>query len=230
MSLRLARGRVVPHGALRFDLAGLRVSDFTVGVDLAVSEHHLVRALVMRTVPLFDLDSIFSVFAIEPVEEGRLSVEVRANERWTLGARGQLRTFRAGTTAGGTSPRDIVSLGGGGGLSAIRRGRHTTLRVDGSGVGGVGGLRAGASADLRAWVLRDRLALDGRLWAHTWRSDVDQRHEGWAAAAQAGVDLRLVHGIHLALLTEAITGTRVDVGFRALGVVAVDFTTRTGLR
>jgi hypothetical protein len=229
-SLRFARGRVVPHAALRFDLGALRVSDFTVGVDLAISEHHLVRALIMRAVPLFDLDSIFSVFAIEPVEEGRLSLEIRANERWTLGARGQLRTFRASTTTEGTRPAAAISLGGGGGVSASRRGRHTALRFDGNSVGGEGGLRAGTSVDLRAWVLRERLALDGRVWAHTWRSETDARHAGWAAAIQAGVDLRLVRGVHLAFLTETITGTRVDVGFRALGVVAVDFTTRTGLR
>jgi len=46
----------------------LRVDDLSAGFGVAISEHHAIRAMYLRTIPSFDLDSIFNVFALQPFE------------------------------------------------------------------------------------------------------------------------------------------------------------------
>src|SRR5690606_36458348 len=68
VDMNIARGVFTPFAAVRFNLGTLRLDDTTVGFGVAVSEHHAIRAQYLRTIPNFDLDSIFNVFNLQPFE------------------------------------------------------------------------------------------------------------------------------------------------------------------
>lgn len=222
-----ADGRLSPYGALRFNLGTGRLDDVAAGVQLAFTPQHLLRALYIRTLPIFDLDSIFNVFATTPFEDARLVFEVRPAARWTLAARGQLRFFRSETTAAlGTRPTRTLQIGAGGGATAAYRGRRFSARLDGFGLGGEGGTRAGGSADTRTMVWWDRLALDGRIYAVYYRDEVTSARRGYSVALQVGLNAQLWRGIHLAVLGEEMFTTFYSQAFRVMGALTADWSMR----
>jgi hypothetical protein len=231
MSLRLADGKVSPFGAGRYNLGTSRLDDLSGGVSWAITEMHSLRAQYLRTIPSFDLDSIFNVFALEPFEDVRLVYQVRPSTRWTLHARGQGRFFLADETAElGTEPGERVAFGGGGGAGAAYRIRRFGMRLDGFGLGGEGGLRTGGSVDTRTHVLYDRIAIDGRAFVTYYRDEVHEDREGYSVALQVGSNFRLAHGIYLNVVGEELFTPFYRHAFRALGVLSVDWAFRAGRR
>jgi hypothetical protein len=230
-ALRLFGGRLAPFSALRVNLATARVDDAAAGVQWALTERHLVRAQWIRTIPAFDLDSIFNVFSSTPFEEARAIYQVRPGPGWTLAARGQARVFRAEPIEEpDAAPDRSSSLGLGGGLTAHRQARRSSIRVDGFGMGGEGGVRAGGSIDTRTHVRWDRVALDGRAYGVYYADDQLEAREGFSVSVQAGVNLRLFRGIHLNVVGEETVSSRLATAFRALGVLTVDWSFRGGRR
>lgn len=223
-----ADGRISPYGALRFNLGTGRLDDVAAGLQLAFTREHLIRALYIRTLPMFDLDSIFNVFNAQPFEDARLVYEVRPAPRWTLAARGQVRFFRSETTAAlGTAPARTLSLGSGGGATASYRGRRFSGRLDGFGLGGEGGARAGGSLDTRTMVWWDRLALDARIYGVYYRDEVTAARQGYSVALQLGFNAQLWRGIHLAVLGEEMFTTFYSQAFRVFGALTADWSVRT---
>lgn len=222
-----AGGRLSPYGALRFNLGTGRLDDVSAGVQLAFTPQHMLRALYIRTLPVFDLDSIFNVFSVMPFEDARLVYEVRPAQRWRLAARGQVRFFRNEETAAlGTAPVKNLSLGSGGGASASYRGRIFSGRLDGFGLGGEGGTRAGGSLDTRTMVWWDRLALDARIYGVYYRDEVTAARRGYSVALQLGFNAQLWRGIHLTVLGEEMFTTFYSQAFRVFGALTADWSMR----
>ncbi|MEZ4452803.1 MAG: hypothetical protein R3B09_25300 [Nannocystaceae bacterium] len=222
---RLMDGRLSPYAAIRYNLGTHRLDDSTVGVQLALSDRQSLRALYLRTIPAFDLDSIFNVFLYEPFEDVRVVFESRPNQRWTLAARSQTRIFRDQTTGVlATEPDRVTRLGVGGGVSAAHRRPRFALRIDGYGLGGEGGVRAGGSVDTRTMVLWDRLAIDGRAYGVYYRDDLNAAREGFSFAVQAGLNAQLYRGIHLNLLGEELITTQYTSALRVLASLSIDWT------
>lgn len=230
-ALRLFHGKLSPFVATRYNLGTSRLDDLSAGVFWSLTEMHSIRAQYLRTIPAFDLDSIFNVFAITPFEDVRVVYQVRTGPRWTLHTRFQGRIFRAEPTGElGTEPAEPTSFGGGGGAGAVYQRRRFALRMDGFGLGGEGGMRAGGNVDTRTHLVYDRLGLDARAYFVAYRDDVSADRHGWSMAIQAGGNLKLAHGIYLNVIGEQMFTPFYRTAFRAFGVLSIDWAFRVGSR
>lgn len=230
IALRLANGKLSPTAAMRYDLGTSRLSDTSAAISWAVSDMHTVRAQYIRSIPIFDLDSIFNVFMAEPIEDVRAVYEVRPGPYWTLYGRFQGRIFRANTTASGIEADSKTRFGGGGAGGATYRRRRFAARADLYGLGGFGGMRIGGDVDTRTHVVYDRLAIDARAYALYYEDEITPDRNGWSVALQAGGNVRIAHGIYLNLMGEQMFTPFYRTAFRALGVLSVDWTFRGGRR
>lgn len=230
LALDLAKGVVSPFAAARFNIGTLRLDDLSVGLSLAVSELHTIRAQYLRTLPNFDLDSIFNLFTLQPLEDIRVSYQVRAGPDWTLIGRGSARLFRNRETALGTVPEDRLTLGWTGAMAALWRRRRYALRTDVFAMGGQGGLRAGGSIDGQVRVLHDRIGINLRSYFTSYRDDQVAARTGYGLSFQAGADFKLWDGVHLNLLAEELLSPYIRHAFRGLASLAVDWSFRVGRR
>lgn len=225
---RFADGRLSPYTALRYNVGTARLDDVSAGLQLAFTERHLLRAFYLRTRPVFDLDSIFNVFAAQAFEDARVVYQVGLNSRWTLAARAQTRFFRDEVTQLGTDPIKRLRIGAGGGATVNFRIRRFAARADGYGLGGEGGLRAGANLDTRTMILWDRLAIDARLYAVKYRDEVNVARDGYSVALQGGFNAQLWRGLHLAVLGEEMFTSYYTQAFRVFAALTADWTLRVG--
>ncbi len=228
--LRLAKGIVSPYGAVRYDVAGARVSDLSLGTDLAFGGgRHLLRVQYLRTHPVFDLDSVFNVFFTTPFSDVRLGYQVNLG-RTALHARWQVRRMLADRTASGAEP-PARALGGTGVQAGVsHRRRRFALRADAFARGGPEGRLGGASVEARTFVFHQRLALDTRAY-YTYVDGVGSTAGGghlWAV--QIGTDTRLYSGIHLHLLVEEAGSPTMRSSFRVFGALSLDWQIRGGTR
>lgn len=230
-ALRLAKGRVSPFAAARYNLGTARLDDVSAGLWWAMTDIHTLRAQYLRTIPAFDLDSIFNVFSIQPFEDVRVVYQVRPSDRWTLHSRFQGRVFRTEPTQELDSALDTpTTFGGGGGAGAAYRIRRFGMRLDGFGLGGEGGVRAGGSFDARTNVWYDRVALDTRAWVMGWDDDDDDARRGYSVAVQAGTNVRLGHGVYFNVVGEQLFSTQYRTAFRTFAILSFDWNTRVGQR
>ena len=231
-SLHLLKGRLTPFSAVRANLGTSRIDDINIGLQWAFAQRHLLRASYLRTIPSFDLDSIFNVFSLRPFEESRLLYQVRPGGRWTVGARGQLRIFHQQDTASlDLAPDSEIEHGYGGGAFAHWRNHRFALRLDAFGLDGEGGLRAGGSIDGRIGLLNDRLFLDGRSYVlHFDRDEAEDstRRRGYSLAFQAGLHFRVWRGIHLEVVGEEMSSSYFAHALRLFGVLHVEWSFRGG--
>jgi hypothetical protein len=225
-ALRLADGKFGPYAALRYNLGTARVDDVVAGMHVALTERHLIRALYIRTIPWFDLDSIFNVFASEAFEDLRAVYEVRPSPRWTIALRSQNRIFREHPLEVNDQPTRGRRLGLGGGATLAYRRPRFSARIDGFGLAGEGGLRAGGSVDTRTFVAWQRLALDGRIYAVYFEDDAAAARRGYSVAVQAGLNLQLWRGIHLNLMGEEMITTYYTSALRVLASLSADWSLR----
>ncbi len=226
-ALRLAHGRLVPYAAGRFNLGTARVDDVDAGVAWRVTPQHTVRGNYYRSLPAFDLDSVFSVFAMNAIEDARMSLDMRLAPQWRGYGRVQLRILRGGEA---DDPLSGVDLGYGGGLGLAYGGRVWMARFDAHAVTGVGGLRAGARATTRWWPTGRRLSLDGRLYGMHYADEATEDRHGYSVAAQAGANLRVWGGLSVHVVGEEMLTPFVKNAFRLLAVLSVDWSLRVGAR
>lgn len=223
---------VSPFAAVRYNIGTARLDDLSAGVSLAVSELHTIRAQYLRTIPSFDLDSVFNLFTLQPLEDVRLSYQVRASEEWTLLARGSARLFRNRETLGGEQPDARVALGWTGALTALWRRQRYALRTDAFAMGGEGGVRTGGSVDGQIRVLNERIGIDLRSYFTHYADDqaLDSPRSGYGLSFQLGADFKLWDGIHLTLLAEELLSPYIRHAFRGLGNLSIDWSFRAGRR
>jgi hypothetical protein len=240
VALRLAHGKLSPFAAGRYNLGTSRLDDLAAGLTWSLTELHTVRAQYLRTIPAFDLDSIFNVFSVTPFEDVRVVYEVRPGPHWRLDARFQGRLFRDEVTTLGHEPDAALRFGGGGGAGAAYRRRRVAVRTDAFGLGGEGGVRVGGSVDARTHVLYDRLGIDtrGYLLYYDGRGDTQGNGRdagvgagsGYSVAMQAGANIRLAHGIYINAVAEELFTPFYRGAFRAFGTLSVDWALRGGSR
>ena len=231
LHMSLAKGVVTPFAAARYNIGTVRLDNLTAGLALAVSDRHAIRAQYLRTIPSFDLDSIFNLFSIQPFEDVRLSYQVRAGGGWTLLGRGSARILRNQQTGNlMVDPEAPIRLGWGGAFAALWQHQRLALRTDVLAQGGEGGLRAGGSVDGQVRVLNDRIGIDLRAYFTRYVDDQSPARDGYALAFQAGADFELWDGIHLTLLAEEMVTPFVVHAFRGLASLAFDWDFRAGRR
>ncbi len=224
------RGQIVPYGAVRTNLGTARVDDVSAGISWNVTPRHGLRLTYLRRIPSFDLDSIFNVFAISPFDDGRLIYQVRLGRGWTAEARAQVRVLHDQTTASGQGPERRVRPGYGGGAGVVHQRRRLALRLDGFGLGGEGGVRAGGMATSRVHLWWDRIALDSRAFVTYYRDDVMAARRGTNLALQLGANVRLDHGVYLHVVGEELVTPHLRSALRVWGALSVDWTLRAGGR
>jgi len=231
LALRLFDGKLSPHAAVRYNIGTDRIDDVSAGVHWVLTELHTMRAQYLRTIPAFDLDSIFNVFSVTPFEDVRVVYEVRPGPRWRLNARFQGRFFHQETTGVlGTEPDQARRFGGGGGAGAVYQRRRLGLRADAFGLGGEGGVRAGANVDARLHVIYDRLGLDGRAYLLYYRDELTPERTGYSTALQVGTNIRLAHGVYFNVVAEEMFTPFYRGAFRTFGILSLDWATRGGRR
>jgi hypothetical protein len=231
VNMSLAKGVFTPFAAVRLNLGTLRLDDTTAGFGVAVSDRHAIRAQYLRTIPNFDLDSIFNVFNLQPFEDVRLSYQVRAGGGWTLLGRATMRMFRnEPTDALGVAPPERISLGPGGAFAALWQHKRVAVRADAFTQGGEGGLRSGGSLDGQIRVLNDRIGVDLRSYFTRYADDQVPTREGYGLSFQAGTDIKIWDGVHLTLLAEEMLSSYVVHAFRGLATLSVDWSFRVGRR
>ena len=231
VNLRLFKGRFSPFAAGRYNIGTSRLDDLSGGLAWALTDIHFVRALYIRTIPAFDLDSIFNVFALEPFEDVRVVYEVRPSSYWRIYGRFQGRIFHSEQTAElETEPEDPTVFGGGGGGGVAYQRRRFGMRIDGYGLGGEGGIRAGGSVDTRTHVLWDRIAIDARGYGLYYRDELVNERRGYSLALQAGTNVRLGHGVYLNVIGEELFTPFYRTAFRAFGSLSFDWAFRVGAR
>jgi hypothetical protein len=235
IALRLAGGRVSPYFASRYNLGTSRLDDLSAAITWQMTPIHTLRAQYIRTIPAFDLDSIFNVFAVEPIDDVRVVYEVRPGPYWTFYGRFNGRVFHARdtsllTSGLGTPPRERSSFGGGGAGGFAYRRRRFAMRSDIYGLGGYGGMRVGGDLDTRTHVVYDRLAIDGRVFVVRYKDDLVAARTGYSLALQAGGNLRIAHGVYLNVVGEQLFTTFYRTAFRALAMLSVDWQIRGGRR
>ncbi|MEM6992071.1 MAG: hypothetical protein AAF721_16290 [Myxococcota bacterium] len=231
VALRLAKGRLSPFAAGRVNLGTARLDDVSAGLTWSLTDLHSLRGQYLRTIPAFDLDSIFNVFSVTPFEDIRLVYQVKPSNRWTLYGRFQGRIFRAETTSQlATEPETPTSFGGGGGGGAAYRIRRLGVRADGFGLGGEGGTRVGGSVDARTHVWWDRVAIDTRAFVVYYRDQLTAARRGHSVALQVGTNLRLAHGVYFNIVGEQLFTPFYRSAFRAFGVLSMDWAFRAGGR
>jgi hypothetical protein len=229
-ALRLMDGVLTPHGAVRFDPALMRMTDLSAGLTWAIADGHVLRALFLRTRPAFDLDSIFNVFATGAFEDVRVAYEVRPGAGWTLIARTRARLMHSSETASAEQPERGTQGGFGGGAGASWQRRRFAARFGTDALGGGdGGFQLVSSLDTRTHAVWDRLAIDARAYAAYYDEPAVAR-QGWAAAVQAGIDIRLWRGLHVAVMGEETVSPLLKHSFRTWAALAAEWTVRPGGR
>lgn len=163
-----ARGNVV------YDLVSRRFADVEAGLDVFAGKH--LEASVDYTYfrPIFDADSIFSVFGFEPMDDLAARLDVRATERLSFGVDGKVRRYRSDDPD--QVGRIASSLAPGFGANARYRFAQAVLRAKTYGLFGDQGRRVGGDllltqrigprftfdAQLSLWNFLDKLRTDAR--------------------------------------------------------------------
>lgn len=164
--------RVIPWAGARWSLLHGLIDQAMIGVKLRRGDHAIAPE-VARSVPTFDGDSIFNVFAHEPALDGRVT--------WTYGRHARAGAWARRYELGGADPYAFaggVTAGGQWDVRAVR------LRLDAVLDGGYGGRRAGGIAQAR-WRARSGAEYQARAGVLALGPD---------DAASDAVDLSTVSG------------------------------------
>ncbi len=151
------------RGVVNYDLVGKNWTDLQAGADFFLGEHVVVGSDYTFFRPLFDADSIFSVFGFEPMDDVSARIEVSPTDRLSFEADAMVRRYRSDDAS---DPKNFnklaTSLAPGGGLRARYKWANARLSVRGQGIMGDQGDRIGGDV-LYERTLAKRWLLDLRL-------------------------------------------------------------------
>ncbi|MGZ3474547.1 MAG: hypothetical protein ACXWUG_09745, partial [Polyangiales bacterium] len=159
------------RGNIIYDLYGRQWNDIEVGTDVYIGKRATASLDYQYFKPIFDADSIFNVFGIEPMDDASIRLDVEPTERLSISADGMVRRYRSSepdlsTTAISVTTNNNTAVASsyapGGGLRARYRWSTARLMLRGSGITGDQGSRVGADLAYDKTVL-DRVLLDGRI-------------------------------------------------------------------
>lgn len=201
---------VTPFAGARWSLLHGLADELVAGTRVKLGDHAL-EPEVSRSVPTFDGDSIFNVFAIEPSTDARLGYSW-APRHGALRAHGGtwLRRYDLG---------DDAEVAGGATAGGRWTGRALAVRLDALLDGGWGGRRAGGSAGL-TW--------QARRWArYAARASLlhldDETERAVYGALQLGASWQVVDGAAFHVFTETTTSRNTPFQVRVLGMLDLQF-------
>ncbi len=208
---RVARLALEPWAYARYSLLHAGLERAGAGVRVARGAHEL-EPEVARTVPVFDGDSIWSVFAIRPALDARVRYGLRRGAR-RLGALAWLRRY--------DRDPDGTGLVLGGAASAAAELRRLALRGELYVDGGYGGRRIGGSVHAR-WPATRAVDLTGGL-AVVDVAGASPRSDGTSAAVLGHAAWRLDEGIAVLVTGELGHAPLAPLAFRTLAVLDLAF-------
>ncbi len=221
-----ALGRFSPYVDLSVNLLLGVVDDLAAGISAGHDGHRAVLDYV-RSLPTFDGDSIWNVFASSGFDDVRLGYDFRRGGV-AVSARGFVRRFsEAGDPGGGAAadpPHGKRVLGGANASVLWSRGR-SRLRLDVHGEGG-DGVIAGASAlaKLRLWGEVERfLDLEARLSVLHVDDPARPARRIDSFGIQAGLRWQPLSGLALHLLVEENANRVVASQLRVLAMLDVAY-------
>jgi hypothetical protein len=155
-------GLVDLRGSVVYDLYGRQLTTIQGGAELTLKKV-TVGAHYDFWRPIFDADSIFNVFGIEPMDDVSARVEVEPTDHLSLGADATMRRYRSDDTAESSrgSIRVATSAGYGGGVRARYVWPASRVSFHGSALSGDQGLRVGGDLAFER-VYRQRWLVDVR--------------------------------------------------------------------
>ena len=227
--------QIMPYAALRYSLLHGLIDELHAGVAVRLGPHRL-EPEVSYSVPTFDGDSIFNVFAAEPYTDARLTYEIAPPGAAVRAyAVGWLRWFDTGgldpADAGGAELAAALAggaLAGGAQVGVELRSERSTARLDAFHDDGYGGRRTGGWLSVRTRARADVVVM-ARLGAVDFASDA--AHAGAAGVGgratsvggQGGATWELTPGVAVHLIAEE-TASRLDASqLRVMGVLDLAF-------
>ncbi len=177
------------QGNIVYDLYGKRWNSIEASGDVFLGKHLTAGLAYSYWHPIFDADSIWNVFGIEPMDDASVRLEIDPSDRFNIVADAMVRRYRSddadavaadpknGTVAAGPHMNyDVAtSIAPGGGLRARYKWHTATLMLRGSALSGDQGRRVGADLSLDK-TIRGRYLLDGRI--SLWNFQDKLREDG----------------------------------------------------
>ena len=208
--LRAGRFRVEPWAHARYSLLHAVTDEAGAGV-VGGRGAHALEPSVARSRPVFDADSIWSVFAIDPALDLRLEYRYTARAGYRGHAEAWLRRYDGGEAAGGATATAEATLG------ARWRGRAELFADD-----GYGGRRLGGLAAAR-WQRTRALALLGRGAVVAVDATYATRVAGTSASAAVAAQWQVEDGLAVHATTELTSSPLAPLALRAFLVFDLAF-------
>lgn len=211
------------RGAVVYDLYGRQVTTLQAGAELTL-EKVTVGVHYDYWKPIFDADSIFNVFGIEPMDDVSVRLEIEPTKRLSLGADANVRRYRSDDAA-----RPAVRVATDYGYGGTARARYVLPRsrilARASTLGGDQGVRVGGDLAYER-LLGERWMLDARLTAFRFddklRADASGRSRSATSLGYVlGGGYRIDRDTKIAVQFEHDSNRLVGQRYRLLAVLDV---------
>lgn len=215
-NLMWGRAQLTPHAAGRYDLLVGTLDEVHAGVRVRRGAH-AVEPEVYYSMPVFDGDSIFNVFASDPFVDLRVTYDLRpAGHAMSGFARAWTRRFLAGAD-GYAAVASGAQLGAG-----YRPGAHLQARLDLFHEDGYGGGRSGGYG-AAFWQVRPSTGVRARASVVRFDDEAPGQQAGSASRTTLGMQLgasyRINHGVMVHLMAEQNVDSTDRRQLRLLGVL-----------
>jgi hypothetical protein len=223
---RLWRGRLIPWFGLRYDILNGQIDQIHAGLRLQLDgARHGISVEYLYDSPTFDGDSIWNVFATQPINDVRLSYDLQLG-RVRAYVRGFTRIFQNEVTnTNGTLPPSL-DLAWGGSVGARLDLRRGYVRIDTYYQDGYGGVTAGVDASGRVALVGDLqtgLVGEARLSYVHFADDSRTVDHADSFGAQAGLRYSFVKGMTLHVVVEENVNRFYDSQLRLLAILDLSF-------
>jgi hypothetical protein len=220
---RLLRGRLHAWAGLAYSLLNAQVAEAQAGARAQLSGREGLQAEYVFAAPTFDGDSIWNVFGGQGWNDARLTYDLTVG-RMTGYARAFVRLFKDQTLPSGAAPPAVADPGAYGGSLGARVGvPRGSLRLDGYGEAGYGGVKLGADLAGRVRVIESSLLLEARLSLVHFAADLSPANHADSFGVAGGAIYRLLAGLDLHLLVEENVSRLYASQLRALLLLDVSY-------
>ena len=218
-NVEVAGAQVTPHAAGRYDLLLGTVDEAHAGVRVRRGVH-AVEPEIYYSLPSFDGDSIFNVFASEPYLDLRCTYDLRPR-RGTVHAfaRAWARRFLAGAGEGADPGATAGGVQAGAGY---RPDADLQARLDLFHDAGYGGRRTGG-AGAAFWQMSRKTGVRGRVGVVHFDDARADGPRGVTVSVQAGASYRVNHGVMVHLMAEEDIDRSNHGQRRVIGVLDLAF-------
>lgn len=221
-NIDVAGTQITPHAAGRYDLLLGAVDEAHAGVRVQRGMH-AVEPELYYSLPSFDGDSIFNVFATEPYLDLRCTYDLRPRRgRVHAFARAWARRFLAGEGTDGGAADQGATAGGVQLGTGYRPDARLQARLDLFHDAGYGGGRSGG-AGAAFWQMSRRTGVRGRVGVVRFDDARPEGPRGTTVSVQAGTSYRVNHGVMVHVMAEETIDRSNHDQLRVIGVLDLAF-------